>query len=192
MVKPACKIPVPMQDKVKAELTRMVNLGVITPVTDPIEWVSSMVATHKKNSDDRLCIDPRDLNKAMKRPHHPLRTIEEAAAQMPNSTVFSVLDAKCSFWQISLDHKSSMLTTFSSLFGRFRFLRMPYGINSASEVFQRAMQHILAGYLCAVIVDDIIIDGKDEHEHDQNLRKVLDRARKVNLKFNPSKCKFRL
>ncbi|KAK0145197.1 hypothetical protein N1851_015902 [Merluccius polli] len=94
-VKPARKIPVPMQDKVKAELTRMVDLGVITPVADPTEWVSSMVATHKKNSDDiRLCIDTRDLNKALKRPHHPMRTVEEVAAQMANSTVFSVLDAK--------------------------------------------------------------------------------------------------
>ena len=88
MVKPARKIPVPMQDKVKAELTRMVNLGVITPVTDPTEWVSSMVATHKKNSDDiRLCIDPRDLNKALKRPHHPMRTVEEISAQIPNSSL---------------------------------------------------------------------------------------------------------
>ncbi|CAI5693955.1 unnamed protein product [Oreochromis niloticus] len=167
VVKPARKIPVPMQDKVKAELTRMVELGVITPVTEPTEWVSSMVATHKKNSDDiRLCIDPRDLNKALKRPHHPMRTIEEIAAQMPNSKVFSVLDAKCSFWQITLDHKSSMLMTFSSPFGRFRFLRMPYGINSASEVFQRAMEQIFAGYPCAVIVDDIIIGGRDMKEHE--------------------------
>lgn len=193
VVKPARKIPIPMQDKVKAELARMVNLGVITPVTEPTEWVSSMVATHKKNSDDiRLCIDPRDLNKALKRPHHPMRTIEEVAAQMPNSTVFSVLDAKCSFWQITLDHKSSMLTTFSSPFGRFRFLRMPYGINSASEVFQRAMEQIFTGYPCAVIVDDIIIGGRDMKEHEQNLRKVLDRAREVKLRLNPSKCKFRL
>ena len=69
---------------------------------------------------------------------------------------------------------------------------MPYGINSASEVFQRAIEQIFAGYPCAVIVDDIIISGKDDKEHEQNLRKVLDRARKVNLRFNPSKCKFRL
>lgn len=193
VVKPARKIPVPMQDKVKAELTRMVDLGVITPVTEPTEWVSSMVATHKKNSDDiRLCIDPRDLNKALKRPHHPMRIVEEVAAQMLKSTVFSVLDAKCSFWHIMLDHKSSMLTTFSSLFGRFRFLRMPYGINSASEVFQRAMEQIFAGYPCAVIVDDIIIGGRDKKEHEENLRKVLNHVREVKLRLNPSKCKFGL
>ncbi|CAI5648726.1 unnamed protein product [Oreochromis niloticus] len=85
-----------------------------------------------------------------------------------------------------------MLTTFSSPFGRFRFLRMPYGINSASEVFQRAMEQIFAGYPCAVIVDDIIIGGGDMKEHEQNLRKVLDRAREVKLRLNPLKCKFSL
>ncbi|KAM9342246.1 uncharacterized protein KZ484_014882 [Pholidichthys leucotaenia] len=192
VVKPAHKIPVPMQDKVKAELTRMVNVGMITPVTETTEWVS-MVATHKKNSDGiRLCIDPRDLNKALKRPHHPMRTIKEAAAQMPNYTVFSVLDAKCSFWQVMLDHRSSIQITFRSPFGRFCFLRMPYGINSASEVFQRAMEQIFAGYPYAVIVDDIIIGGRDMKEHEQNLRKVLDHAREVKLRLYPSKCKFRL
>lgn len=193
VVRPARRIPAAMQHKVKAELERMVAMGVITPVSEPTDWVSSMVATHKKNSDEiRLCIDPRDLNKFLKRPHHPMRTVEEVAAQMPNSTVFSVLDAKSSFWQIALDHKSSLLTTFSTPFGRFRFLRMPFGINSASEIFQRAMEQIFAGYPCAVIVDDIIVGGNGEQEHDANLRKVLDRAREVNLRLNPQKCKFRL
>ncbi|XP_051984856.1 uncharacterized protein K02A2.6-like [Xyrauchen texanus] len=192
-VRPAQSIPAAMQHKVKAELERMVSIGVITPISEPTDWVSSMVATHKKNSDEiRLCIDPRDLNKYLKCPHHPMRTVEEVAAQMPNSTVFSVLDAKSPFWQISLDHKSSLLTTFSTPFGRFRFLRMPFGINSASEVFQRAMEQIFAGYPCAVIVDDIIVGGNGEQEHDTNFKKVLDRAREVNMRLNPQKCKFRL
>lgn len=193
VVRPARRIPAAMQHKVKAELERMVTIGVLTPVSEPTDWVSSMVATHKKNSEEiRLCIDPRDLNKFIKRPHHPMRTVEEVAAQMPNSTVFSVLDAKSSFWQISLDHKTSLLTTFSTPFGRFRFLRMPFGINSASEVFQHAMEQIFAGYPCAVIVDDIIVGGNGDEEHDVNLRRVLDRAREVNLRLNPQKCKFRL
>lgn len=94
-----------------------------------------------------------------------MRTIEAVGAQMPNFTVFSVQDVKCSSWQITLDFKSSMLTTFNSPFGRFCFLRMPYGINSASEVFQSAVEQIFAGYSCAVIVDDIITGGRDMKEH---------------------------
>lgn len=192
-VRPARRIPVVMQDKVKKELQRMTDLNVITPVTEPTDWVSSMVAAHKKDSNSiRICIDPRDLNMAIQRPHHPMRTVEEVATQMSNSVVFSVLDAKSSFWQISLDHKSSLLTTFSTPFGRYRFLRMPFGINSASEVFQRSMEQIFAGYPCAVIVDDILVGGRTIQEHDDNLEKVLARARQVNLRLNPQKCKFRL
>lgn len=168
----------------------MQHIGVITPVFQPTDWVSSMVAAHKKDKEViRLCINPKDLNKALKRPHLPMRSVEEVAAQMAGATVFSVLDAKNSFWQIPLDKKSSMLTTFSTPFGRYRFLRMPFGMNSASEVFQRSMEQLFAG---SVIVNDIIIGGRDTAEHDANLKKVLNRVKEVNLKLNPAKCKFRL
>ena len=147
VVRPAHRIPVAMQERVKAELERMHSIGVITPVTEPTDWVSSMVAAHKKDKREiRLCINPKDLNTALKRPHHPMRSVEEVAAQMSGATVFSVLDAKNSFWQIRLDKKSSLLTTFSTPFGRYRFLRMPFGINSASEVFRRSMEQLFAGY----------------------------------------------
>ncbi len=152
-----------------------------------------MVTTNKKDKQEiRICVNPRDLNTALKRPHHPMRTVEEVAAHMSNATVFSVLDLKDSFWQISLDHKSSMLTTFSTRFGHFRFLRMPFGLNSASKMFQRSMEQIFTGYPCAIIVKDIIIGGKDVGEHNTSLRKVCNRAREVNLKLNPLKCRFRL
>lgn len=193
VVRPAHRIPLAMQDRVKAELDRMETLGVITPVSEPTDWVSSMVVTHKKDKQEiRLCINPKDLNTALKRPHHPMRSVEEVASQMSGATVFSVLDAKNSFWQIRLDRKSSMLTTFSTPFGRYRFLRMPFGINSASEVFQRSMEQLFSGYPCSIIVDDIIIGGRDAAEHDANLKRVLNRARNVKLKLNPAKCKFRL
>ncbi len=71
---------------------------------------------------------------------------------MPNATVFSTLDARSGFWQIKLDYESSLLTTFSTPFGRYRFLRMPFGVTSASEVIQRAMEELFAGYLCDIIM----------------------------------------
>ncbi|KAF0040450.1 hypothetical protein F2P81_006348 [Scophthalmus maximus] len=69
---------------------------------------------------------------------------------------------------------------------------MPFGINSASEVFQRTMEQLFAGYPCSVIVDDIIVGGRGAAEHDASLKKVLERVREVNLKLNRNKCKFRL
>lgn len=191
VVRPPRRIPAAMQDKVCVELDRMTKIGVITPVSEPTDWVSSMVATHKKQSDEiRLCIDPRDLNHAIKRPHHPTRTVEEVAVKMKGATVFSVLDAKASFWQIPLDHESSLLTTFSTPSGRYRFLRMPYGISSASDVFQRTMEQLFGDLPCEIIVDDILIGGRNKKEHDRNLRLVLDRAREIGLRLNIKKCRF--
>ena len=69
---------------------------------------------------------------------------------------------------------------------------MPFGITSASEVFQRAMEELFAGYPCAIVVDDLLLWGEGTVEHDVNLRKVLQRRREVNLKPTPKKCNFRL
>ena len=69
----------------------MVKIGAITPVSEPTEWVSQMVAARKKDGSIRICIDPLDLNKALRRPHHPMRSVEDVASRLPNTTVFSTL-----------------------------------------------------------------------------------------------------
>ncbi|PIK51361.1 hypothetical protein BSL78_11729 [Apostichopus japonicus] len=85
----------------------------------------------------RICIDPRDLNKALKRPHYPIPTIESILPELANAKIFSVIDAKEAFWQIKLDKESSYLTTMATPFGRYRWLRLPYGITPHWE-FQTA------------------------------------------------------
>ena len=102
---------------------------------EPTDWVNSMVIveTPKKM---RICIDPGDLNKAIKREHFPMKTIEEVIQNMPGAKVFSKLDATSGYWQLKLDEESSKLCKFNTPFGRYRFLRVPFGIVSASEIFQ--------------------------------------------------------
>ena len=121
-----------------------------------------------------------------------MRTIEEAAARIPNVKFFSVLDASSGFWQIPLDYESSLKTNLNTPCGRYRFCRLPFGIKSVSEVFQKAMDHLLGGYPCEIIVDNILIWGATEVEHDENLIKVLDRIREINLKLKWDKCKFKV
>ena len=189
VIKPPCKIPVALKESVKKELDHMEQEGVITPVSEPTDWVSQMVATKKKNGEIRVCLDPRHLNQALKRSHHPMKSV---AARMAGATVFSTLDPRSGFWQIQLEEESSFLTTFSTPFGRYRYLRMPFGISTASEFFQRTMELLFAGYPCEIIVDDILVWGRDVAEHDVNLAKVMERAKKINLKLKASKCKFPL
>lgn len=84
-------MPVAIKDKIETELKTMESLGVITKQIEPTDWVNSMVTVTKPN-EVRICIDPKDLNTAIKTEHHPLRTIEKVVAEMPNAKFFSVLD----------------------------------------------------------------------------------------------------
>ena len=137
----------------------MEKIGVIRKVIEPTEWVSSMVAVGKKNSEKlRICIDIRDLNKAIMREHYPLPTIESTTHKLSKAKIFSVLDAKTGYWQLKLDDESSKLTTFNSPFGRWCFVRMPFGIVSAQEIFQRKAHETLEGLDgVEVLIDDILV-----------------------------------
>ncbi|KAL1259036.1 hypothetical protein QQF64_009613 [Cirrhinus molitorella] len=186
------RITVAMKDKVLQELERMARLGIISPVEEATPWVSAMAATVKKDGTVRICIDPVHLNKALLRPYHPLKTVEQVIADMPQAKIFSILDAKCGFWQVPLDEESSKLTTFMTPYGRYKFLRMQYGISTGSEVFQRCMEHLFSGQPCEIVVDDILIWGSSVKEHDKRLKCVLDRVRAINMQLNLAKCRFRV
>ena len=111
---------------------------------------------------------------------------------MPGAKVFSVLDAKSGFLQIELDEASSLLTTFNTPIGRFRWLRLPFGIKCAPEIFQRIMDQMLEGINGATgVMDDILIAASTMKEHDATLRKVVERATSYNLKLNFDKCHIR-
>lgn len=188
------RVPVPMRNTVHEELEQLVNEGVITPVTDATDWVSSMVVAQKPNGQIRLCLDPKDLNVAIRREYYPMPTIEEVSTRLKNARFFTVLDAKNGFWQITLDDRSSMLTCFNTPFGRYRWMRMPFGINSAPEVWQRTMNQLVEGLKgTEVIHDDFLIvgcgdtDDEAEADHDRNLKAFLERARERNLRLNADK-----
>ena len=84
----------------------MTKLGVIERVTEPTEWVSQITSVAKKNGKVRICLDPRELNKAILRQHYPMKTVLEDAATMPNAKIFSKLDATSGYWQLKLNKKS--------------------------------------------------------------------------------------
>ena len=110
--------------------------GYITRVEAPTEWFSS-IAVSTRGDKIRICIDPGDLkNKVIKREHYPTRTIEEVVAEMPDAKVFSKLEVKSGFLQIKLDEALSLLTTFNIPIGRYKWLRLPFGLKCASEIFQ--------------------------------------------------------
>ena len=181
-----------MKDKLHDKIRELEKRGIIAKVSKPTAWISSLVVVEKPGKM-RVCLDPRELNKAIKRPKYPMPTLDEILPSLANAKVFTVLDAKEGFHQVKLDEESSFLTTFWTPFGIYRYLRMPFGIASAPEEYQRRQIEILQGLPgTAVIADDILVYGCDVAEHDRNLRTLLHRARQANLKLNRKKIRLRL
>eukprot|EP00731_Ephydatia_muelleri_P001018 Em0001g1018a len=184
--------PVAIRDRLKHELDDMESLGVIKKVEEPTDWVNSLVVVEKPKSKKlRICLDPRPLNKAILREHFQLPTLEDIATRLSGARIFSKLDANHGYWQIPLDDESQQLTTFNSPFGRYCFTRMPFGIKSAQEIFQKRMTQNF-GDLEGVEtdIDDILVWGKTEEEHHKRLKAVLQRCQDIHLTLNMEKCKF--
>ena len=185
------RVAVPLQQKVKEELQRMESLGVIERVTQPTDWCAGMVVVPKTNGDVRICVDLTRLNESVRRERHPLPAVDHVLAQIAGAKIFSKLDANAGFWQIPLSVESALLTTFITPFGRFCFRRLPFGITSASEHFQRRMTEILAGLPGVVcLIDDMLVHGRSQEEHDEHLQAVLTRLSEAGVTLNRNKCKF--
>lgn len=99
---------------------------------------------------------------------------------------------KDSFYQIILDESSSKLCTFVTPFGRYRFKRLPFGINTAAEICQRKNTEIFGNILNnGIYIDDLIIATETEKEHDSKLKQVLEAARLNGITFNANKFQFK-
>ena len=184
-------VPLPLRKKVKDELKRMESLGVISKVDTPTSWCAGMVVVPKQDGTVRICVDLKPLNAHVLRETHPLPKVDDVLAQLAGAKIFSKLDANSGFWQIPLAESSRLLTTFITPFGRFCFNKMPFGISSAPEHFQRRMSEILEGLPGVVcLMDDILIYGKDKKQHGINLATALNRIQSAKVTLNKEKCEF--
>ncbi|KAK3743590.1 hypothetical protein QZH41_010231, partial [Actinostola sp. cb2023] len=175
----------------KRELERLEKLDIIEEITGPTPWVSPIVVVPKSSGEVRICFDMREANKTVEREKHLMPTIDDLVADLNGATVFSKLDLSSGYQQLELDPESRHITTFSTHVGLRRYKRLMFGINAASEIFQNAIEQILPGLPGSRnISDDIIVYGKNQKEHDKNLRQVLERLMQHNVRLNRDKCSF--
>ena len=130
----------------------MENDGILVKEDEHTPWVFSMVVVDKRKETNRdtpptkdsirICTDPRDLNRALKRPHYPMVTVEQVPDRLVGDSMFTTLDASSGYWQLPVDEESSKLLTFSTPWGRYRLTRLPFGISSAPELYQREMYRL--------------------------------------------------
>jgi len=138
-------IPIPLRDKVREELVYMEAMGVISKVTRPSQWCAGMLVVPKSTGAIRICMDLKPLNANVLREAHPIPKVDDTLAQLSGATVFSKIDANSGYWQIPLADESQDYTTFISPFDRYCFKKLPFGISSMPELFQRRMSVVLEG-----------------------------------------------
>ena len=143
VVQPLRRVPLALRDGVTQELQRLQADGIIEPI-DASPWVSNLVIARKKSGGLRVCVDLRQVNKAVVPDKYPLPTTEELTTHFYGSRVFSKLDLRQGYLQIPLHPESRNLTAFITHTGLYRYTRMPFGLSSAPSCFQKIMSTILA------------------------------------------------
>ena len=115
----------------------------IEPVNDPTDWCTAIVAVSKPSGAVRICVDLTKLNESVRREYYIIPKVETTLGSIAEGTVYSKLDANSRFHQIMLSDESAKLTNFVTPYGRYMFRRLPFGISSAPEYFQKRMDREL-------------------------------------------------
>ena len=168
-IQPPRKVPLSLLPKLKETLDNLTKSGVVSKLDRPTDWVNSLVIVEKKDGSLRLCLDPKDLNNAIKRGHYKAPSAETISNHLSGKKILTVIDMSHCYWHKKLDEESSYLCAFNTPFGRYKFNRMSFDICSAADVAQQMVDDEFSDIPGALAVhDDIIVP-----ESKQDLRRLL-------------------
>ena len=183
------RIPLNDQKIIEQEVLKMLEAGVIEKSRSAFRF--PVVLADKKDGEKRFCVNYRKLNEVTVKNKHPLPLIEDLLDRTAGSKFFCVLDMSSAYWQIPLAEKDRHKTAFSTNSGHYEFKVMPFGLSNAPATQQESMRRVLCGIpKVDVLLDDIIIHGKDEDEVLASLEKVFQRLRENRLRLKMKKCSF--
>ncbi|KAM2154965.1 hypothetical protein ACFX1Q_046718 [Malus domestica] len=200
----------PMMEVVKKEIIKLLDCGVIYPISDS-RWVSPVQVVPKKsgvtvvkNAEDelvptriqtgwRVCIDYRKLNNTTRKDHFPLPFIDQMLERLAGHSFYCFLDGYSGYNQIVIALEDQEKTTFTCPFGTFAYRRMPFGLCNAPATFQRCMVSIFSDFIEKIIevfMDDFSVFGDSFDGCLENLTLILKRCMETNLVLNWEKCHF--
>ncbi|KAA3466121.1 DNA/RNA polymerases superfamily protein [Gossypium australe] len=182
--------PTELKD-LKAQFQELTNKGFARPSYS--SWGAPILFVKKKDGSMRLCIDYQQLNKVTVKNKYPLPRIDDLFDQLKGATVFSKIDLRSGYYQLRVKDSDVPKTTFRTRYGHYEFFVMPFGLTNAPAVFLDLMNRIFRPYLdkfVVVFIDDILIYSRDENEHPEHLRTVLQILRDKQLYVKFSKSEF--
>ena len=190
------RLPECHKEEINRQVIDMENQGIVKKSNSP--WNAPLLVVPKKIDASglkkwRVVVDFRKLNDVTVGDAYPLPNITDILDQLGNSKYFTTLDLASGFHQVPIDPNDSQKTAFSTMFGHYEYLRMPFGLKGAPATFQRLMNSVLTGLQgikCFVYIDDVVIYGNSLEDHNSKLIDVFKRLRQNNLKLHPDKCEF--
>jgi hypothetical protein len=177
--------------ELKIQLQDLLYKGFIRPSASP--WGCPALFVKKKDNSLRLCVDYRPLNAVTIKNKYSLPRIDILFDQLAGAKVFSKIDLRSGYHQINIRSCDIPKTAFSTRYGLYEYLVMSFGLTNAPAYFMYLMNSVFMPELdkfVVVFIDDIFIYSKNEEDHAQHLRIVLQRLRDHHLYAKFSKCEF--
>lgn len=183
-------VPYALRDRIADELSRLEKQGIVEKVKFS-DWAAPIVPVLKPDKTVRICGDYKvTVNQVLDVPEHPLPTSEEIFSKLNGGQKFTKLDLSHAYQQVVLDKDSKQYVTINTHLGLYRYTRLPFGVAAAPAVFQETMDKVLEGLENGCIIDDIILTGRNDTEHLENLEATLKRLDEYGIKLKKDKCAF--
>ena len=180
-----------LEASLKKQLDEWLNDGVIQPSKSP--WSSPLVPVKKKTGEIRWTVDFRKLNAQLKQDSFPLPRIAQLLEKAGGKRIYSILDASQAYLTIPMAAKSREMTAFSTPWGLFEFIMMPFGLSTAPSVYSRfiaAVLNPLGDRGLAVYLDDILLHHMKLSDHLKKMEEVLEKHKESGIRLKPSKCEL--
>ena len=177
--------------ELKKQIEGLLKKGFIRPSSSP--WGAPVIFVDKKDGSRRMCVDYRALNDVTIKNKYPLPRIEDLFDQMRGAMIFSKIDLRSGYHQLRIRLSDIPKTAFTTRYGLYEFAVMSFGLTNAPAYFMYLMNKVFMEYLdkfVVVFIDDILVFSKNEEEHEEHLRLVLQNLRENQLYAKLSKCDF--
>jgi hypothetical protein len=187
----AYRVSGPELVELKKQINEPLEKGYIRPNTSP--WAAPVLFVEKKDGINRMCIDYRALNEVTIKNKYPLSRIEDLFDQLRGASVLSKIDLRLGYHQLRIRPSNIPKTAFITKYGLYEFTVLSFGLTNAPAFFMYLMNSVFMDYpdkFVVVFIADILIYSQNEQEHEEHLRKVLQRLRDCQLYAKLSKCEF--
>ena len=178
-------------EEIKKQIKELLDKGFIRPSSSP--WVSPVLLVEKKDGSLRMVVDYRGLNEVTIKNKYPLPMINDLFDRLQGAKVFSKIDLRSGYHQLKIREQDIPKMAFTTMYGLYEYTVMSFGLTNVPAYFMNMMNKVFMEFLdkfVMVFINDILVYSKNEEEHKEHLRLVLEKLREHQLYAKFSKCEF--